>query len=636
MNPLVTLKEKMKKKPVIEERERVEIIIKGNKPARKVREEREDEKVDDKLDDKLVEGPVIEMKTDQVFDKQDLLKRLAESKKLKVTTKPILEATEERRVIEPLPIGEPTQMVKKLEAKKRILIESEEEEMDKEGQEQKEEGQEQKEEGQKEEEDKKKVKFAEQAIIPIKVPKKKTRITGKVEKGIAVLGPETIVDIGDTDLRRRLPKKLPNVIVKVSSYYMNNREMFVNFINSLFEPYKQELLENRENISCDVIGKTSSNFSLLTHQKIVRDYMNLYTPYRGLLLYHGLGSGKCHAKGTPIMMSNGTIKLVENIQVGDLLMGDDSTPRKVMSLARGRDQMYDIIPVKGDTYRVNQEHILCLRASGFPKICQRYSIYQRYSVCQKNHNKNTHYIVQWIENNQFQSKTFTFHAEKKNEDQIKEEATLFYREILNKPDTYDNVIEISVKDYLKLSNKKKGVLKGYKVPIEFDKKDVPIDPYRIGYWLGDDSSATSEITSQDSGVFQHFANEIGANEIGANEIGANGAYNNVFLNTLKNLDMIDNKHIPHIYKCNSRENRLELLAGFLDSNGSLNTQKNEFEFTQKNETLMNDVIYLARSLGFSCYKLKKKTSNVHIGGCGLEKIPTKIFRKKTNEKQQQK
>jgi hypothetical protein len=73
---------------------------------------------------------------------------------------------------------------------------------------------------------------------------------------------------------------------------MNNREIFVNFINSLFEPYRQELQSDKSKISCDDIGNTGSDFSLLTHQKIVRDYMNLYTPYRGLLLYHGLGSGK--------------------------------------------------------------------------------------------------------------------------------------------------------------------------------------------------------------------------------------------------------------------------------------------------------------------------------------------------------
>jgi hypothetical protein len=141
---------------------------------------------------------------------------------------------------------------------------------------------------------KKKVEFKEevQEVIPVIPPKEKKRKTEKPEKGIAKLGPEVVVEMGDTEITNRLPKKLPPVNIKVGSYIMNNREIFVNFINSLFEPYKRELAENKESISCDTIGKTSSDFSLLTHQKIVRDYMNLYTPYRGLLLYHGLGSGK--------------------------------------------------------------------------------------------------------------------------------------------------------------------------------------------------------------------------------------------------------------------------------------------------------------------------------------------------------
>ena len=46
-----------------------------------------------------------------------------------------------------------------------------------------------------------------------------------------------------------------------------------------------------ENISCD-FRKEGSKFELLTHQNVVRDYLNLYSPYRGLLIYHGLGSGK--------------------------------------------------------------------------------------------------------------------------------------------------------------------------------------------------------------------------------------------------------------------------------------------------------------------------------------------------------
>ena len=132
----------------------------------------------------------------------------------------------------------------------------------------------------------------EEIVIKIAAPKKRTRITNKIEKGVAILGPETLVEIGETSLADRLPRPSPPVLIKASSYYMNNREVFVNFINSLFEPYRKELAENKDAISCDFIGQTGTDFSLLTHQKIVRDYMNLYTPYRGLLLYHGLGSGK--------------------------------------------------------------------------------------------------------------------------------------------------------------------------------------------------------------------------------------------------------------------------------------------------------------------------------------------------------
>jgi Helicase conserved C-terminal domain/Type III restriction enzyme, res subunit len=121
--------------------------------------------------------------------------------------------------------------------------------------------------------------------------KPRKRITTKVTKGVIPLGPELMVQIGDTPLAKRLPP-LPTFNVKVSSYYMNNREIFINFINGLFETYKDDLLDESKGISCEDIGKDTGEVSLLTHQKIVRDYMNLYTPYRGLLLYHGLGSGK--------------------------------------------------------------------------------------------------------------------------------------------------------------------------------------------------------------------------------------------------------------------------------------------------------------------------------------------------------
>ena len=100
-------------------------------------------------------------------------------------------------------------------------------------------------------------------------------------------GKESLLEIDD--IKTRLPEKEKKVLIRASSYYMNNRELFINFISSLFEPYKEEISKDKGVISCD---SKNAEFSLLTHQKIVRDYINLYTPYRGVLLFHGLGSGK--------------------------------------------------------------------------------------------------------------------------------------------------------------------------------------------------------------------------------------------------------------------------------------------------------------------------------------------------------
>ena len=83
---------------------------------------------------------------------------------------------------------------------------------------------------------------------------------------------------------------------------------------------------------------------------------------RGMLAWHSTGSGKCHAKDTPILMFDGSVKMVQDIVVGDLVMGDDSTAREVLALGTGEDDMYDIIGQDGQ-YRVNSEHILCLKHS---------------------------------------------------------------------------------------------------------------------------------------------------------------------------------------------------------------------------------------------------------------------------------
>jgi hypothetical protein len=293
MNYLEKLKQKLMAKPTLQELQPVKVAIRvereeTTKPSKEADlEEGEVPEVPEKTETK----PGIEIidETNKEYDRSDFFKRRAENKKSKVVVKPIVEAIEMKQTVEPIPTPvtePPVKKVKKI-VNKPLIIEDDEENQEK-------------------PEKTLQIEVEELGAPPTekKEPEmellpqekqRKGRTTKKVEKGIAVLGPENVVEIGTTSLAERLAKKEPPVIIKVSSYYMNNREIFINFINSLFEPYKRELAANTKNISCDTIGKDvddGSGFSLLTHQKIVRDYMNLFTPYRGILLYHGLGSGK--------------------------------------------------------------------------------------------------------------------------------------------------------------------------------------------------------------------------------------------------------------------------------------------------------------------------------------------------------
>ena len=148
---------------------------------------------------------------------------------------------------------------------------------------------------------------AEPVVAAVEEEKKKKTKGKKKDKKIKLKSNLTFDTSEDEDIKKVVPlKKLkfgeiikPKMnlskeeVIIVSEYYRNNREIFVNFINSVFEAHKDALLAEEQNeektLSCD---KKDGDFSLLTHQKIVRDYINLNTPYRGLLLYHGLGSGK--------------------------------------------------------------------------------------------------------------------------------------------------------------------------------------------------------------------------------------------------------------------------------------------------------------------------------------------------------
>lgn len=321
--------------------------------------------------------------------------------------------------------------------------------------------------------------------------------------------------------------------------------------------------------------------------------------WQSLFLVMATGSGKCLGKGTPIIMFDGTTKKVEDIKSGELLIGPDSEKRTVLSICKGKEMLYKVTPVKGEPYIVNESHILSLkrtsRGSG----------------------------------------------------------------AANRSTKLDgSIVNISVKDYLNQSDTFKHIHKGYRTPLTFEKHQerLEIDPYYLGLWLGDGHSHATTITTGDPEIksylielayrysckyTERFNSE---NSICATltSLTTNKNENHV-LNALKYYNVHKNKHVPHRFKTGTFKERIELLAGLLDADGH---SKLGFDLTLKSEVLIDDIIFIARSLGFSCYKSKKTKTCTNTNSTGtyyscsingdIHLIPTKITRKQALPRRQKK
>lgn len=327
-------------------------------------------------------------------------------------------------------------------------------------------------------------------------------------------------------------------------------------------------------------------------------------------------SGKCLGYNTPVLLYNGNIKPVQDITTKDLLMGDDSTPRRVLGTTTGRDRMYRITPIKGESYTVNEPHVLCLKRNFLPQIKTVLG----------------DPVVVWMKDNKEKKKRFNAGNTREKAFEAAEE---FLNSLVEGEDyTRENILEISVRDYLQMAKSKKAKYKGYKVGVEFKSKRVPFDPWLLGYWLGDGTSSKTSISTQDPEVIAeheerlikyglsivHQSNydyRITSGTKGAlpgNFSNREGDVRNPMLTFLRDYNLLDNKHIPDVFKINDRQTRLQVLAGLIDSDGHL-ANDSYFEIVQKSEKLANDIVYLARSLGFYCSKSEvQKTCTNAPGG----------------------
>jgi len=334
------------------------------------------------------------------------------------------------------------------------------------------------------------------------------------------------------------------------------------------------------------------------------------------------GSG-CFAKETAIMMFDGTSKPVQEIQVGDQLMGDDSTARNVLQLFRGYSDMYEIIPVKGEKFVVNGEHDLVVKATNM-------------FATKKENDK---FVLKWVmktehDDQVLKEKTRTFYTEV---------ALHEFKEAISKdPQTVhkNDILVMTVHQYLKLAKNVQRFLNLYRPDhVEFTSKVVKMDPWLLGYWLGNGKKTDTRFTTMFPEVVNEMQRVIGNDHKLSYMHEGTFAGCNKILNALKEYQVLNNKHIPFDYKINSTEVRLNILAGLLDSDGHYQEHTKQYEITLENERLIDDIIFIARSLGFTCFKKKiqKKCYNtgkigtyfrIQIFGFGLETIPTRVSHKK--------
>ena len=325
------------------------------------------------------------------------------------------------------------------------------------------------------------------------------------------------------------------------------------------------------------------------------------------------GGGKCLGRDTPVLMLDGSTKMVQDVKVGDQLIGPDSLPRNVLSVTAGQSKLYRIVPTKGDPYVVNDSHILSLKTT---KVSNRQAI-----------------------------------------------RPINVRKAVSTAPK-GNIVNIPVEEYLTKHATFKHCHKGWRSSVDFAPGNaLKIDPYFLGLWLGDGRLSGPEITTGDAEIeiyLHEYAASLGLmvksapnspNSVHLRIVNVRGA-GNPLLAALKEYGLIFGqftpgdgaKHIPADYLRASREDRLRLLAGIIDTDGHYDGKG--LYLTLKSERLIDDVIFLARSLGFAAYKrqINKTCYNNGVVGsyfatviCGhIEQVPTLLPRKQPTKRLQKK
>jgi replicative DNA helicase len=290
--------------------------------------------------------------------------------------------------------------------------------------------------------------------------------------------------------------------------------------------------------------------------------------------------GKCLGKGTKVLLYSGTTKNVEDIQVGDVLMGDDSTPRHVLSLGKGHDKMYMVRQRYGINYRVNGEHILYLQ------------VYED----TRRHKKG-------------------------------EILTLTVDEFLQIPRSERNSywgVRVGV-EYPERKLKVSPYLFGYCLGI-LNQAKLTASPTDKPVNSSFQSTATAVQQSPALKEYADYLIKVYQEKVENSEEPA-----------IANWTLTEDLYVPATYLVNSKANRLALLAGLIDACGDYeylySSDLDRYALLFADENLRNQIVTLANSLGCWAFAHTEDDRGKSTFGCvirgDLSKMPIKNIGKKS-------
>ena len=278
-----------------------------------------------------------------------------------------------------------------------------------------------------------------------------------------------------------------------------------------------------------------------------------------------------------VITAYGDVKSFDGVVAEDLLLGDNSQPKRVIGTSVYRGAMYRVVPAIGDCYTTLSSHRLSLIA--IPPTITTYSKYGK--TC-----------VRWVRDFTLQEQWFRGITGPPYD-----EAFAFYIELTDAPERVD----VPIPDYVAWLPKMKELYMGYRAAVTWPARYVAeqlYDPYTVGMWYG--KSLTTDTLDRPS--FMERMGESDRELLGGN--------------------------IPSSYTAGSVETRQQFLAGVIDILG-YTASKNTIILTLKGDKALETLLFVARGLGIhATYRtVLDDRYQLFLEGDELAKLPVKLISK---------